>query len=47
MYFVTDERKKEVRTNIFQQWEKTRGKNEQLENYEVPELNGAPRTIKD
>ena len=25
-------------TNIFQQWAKTRGKNEQLENYEVPGL---------
>ena len=25
-------------TNIFQQWTKTRGKNEQLESYEVPEL---------
>ena len=24
--------------NIFQQWAKTRGKNEQLESYEVPEL---------
>ena len=28
-------------TNIFQQWAKTRGKNEQLESYEVPELNKA------
>ena len=28
-------------TNIFQQWAKTRGKNEQLESYEVPELNEA------
>ena len=28
-------------TNIFQQWVKTRGKNEQLESYEVPELNEA------
>jgi len=27
--------------NIFQQWAKTRGKNEQLESYEVPELNEA------
>ena len=26
-------------TNIFQQWEKTRGKNEQLESYEVADLN--------
>ena len=28
-------------TNIFQQWAKTRGKNEQLESYKVPELNEA------
>ena len=28
-------------TNIFQQWTKTREKNEQLESYEVPELNEA------
>ena len=28
-------------TNIFQQWAKTRRKNEQLESYEVPELNEA------
>ena len=28
-------------TKIFQQWAKTRGKNEQLESYEVPELNEA------
>ena len=28
-------------TNIFQQWAKTRGKNMQLESYEVPELNEA------
>ena len=28
-------------TNIFQQWAKTRGKNEQIESYEVPELNEA------
>ena len=28
-------------TSIFQQWAKTRGKNEQLESYEVPELNEA------
>ena len=27
--------------NIFQQWAKTRGKNEQLESYEVSELNEA------
>jgi len=27
--------------NIFQQWAKTRGKNEQLESYKVPELNEA------
>ena len=27
--------------NIFQQWAKTRGKNEQLESHEVPELNEA------
>ena len=26
-------------TNIFQQWEKTRGRNRQLKSYEVPELN--------
>ena len=26
-------------TNIFQQWAKTRGKNEQLESYEVADLN--------
>ena len=26
-------------TNIFQQWARTRGKNEQIESYEVPELN--------
>ena len=26
-------------TNIFQQWAKTRGKNEQLGSYEVPKLN--------
>ena len=26
-------------TNIFQQWAKMRGKKEQLESYEVPELN--------
>ena len=28
-------------TNIFKKWAKTRGKNEQLESYEVPELNEA------
>ena len=28
-------------TNIFPQWAKTRGKNEQLESHEVPELNEA------
>ena len=28
-------------TKIFQQWTKTRGKDDQLESYEVPELNGA------
>ena len=28
-------------TNIFQQWAKRRGKDEQLESYEVPELNKA------
>ena len=28
-------------TNIFQQWAKTRGKNEQLASYEVPQLNDA------
>ena len=28
-------------TKIFQQWAKTREKNEQLESYEVPELNEA------
>ena len=28
-------------TNIVQQWAKMRGKNEQLEGYEVPELNEA------
>ena len=28
-------------TNIFQQWATTRGKSEQLESYEVLELNGA------
>ena len=28
-------------TNNFQQWAKTRGKNMQLESYEVPELNEA------
>jgi len=28
-------------TKIFQQWAKTRGKNEQLESYEAPEINEA------
>ena len=28
-------------TNIFQLWAKTRGKTEQLESYEVPEINEA------
>jgi len=31
-------RSTEYWTNIFQQWAKTRGKNEQLENYELYEL---------
>ena len=35
------ERSTDYWTNIFQQWAKTRGKNEQLESYEVPELNEA------
>ena len=40
----TSENKKTKRstdywTNIFQQWAKPRGKHEQLESYEVPELN--------
>ena len=34
-------RSRDYWTNIFQQWTKTRGKNEQLESYEVPELNEA------
>ena len=34
-------RSTDYRTNIFQQWAKTRGKNYQLESYEVPELNEA------
>ena len=34
-------RGKDYCTNIFQQWVKKRGKNEQLESYEVPELNEA------
>ena len=33
------ERSTDYWTNILQQWAKTRGKNEQLESYEVPELN--------
>ena len=32
---------RDYRTNIFQQWAKTRGRNEQLASYEVPELNKA------
>ena len=28
-------------TKTFQQWAKTRGKNEQLQSYEVPEINEA------
>ena len=31
----------DYQTNIFQQWAKTRRKNEQLESYEVPEINEA------
>ena len=34
-------RSRDYWTNIFQQWAKTRGKNEQLESYEVPQLNEA------
>ena len=34
-------RSRDYWTNIFQQWTKTRGKNEQLESCEVPELNEA------
>ena len=34
-------RSTEYWTNIFQQWAKTRGKNEQLESFEGPELNEA------
>ena len=34
-------RSRDYWTNTFQQWTKTRGKNEQLESYEVPELNKA------
>ena len=34
-------RSKDYWTNIFQQWAKTRGKNEQLESYDVPKLNKA------
>jgi len=34
-------RSKDYWTNIFQQRAKTRGKNEKLESYEVPELNEA------
>ena len=32
-------RSRDYWTNIFQQWTKTREKNEQRESYEVPELN--------
>ena len=32
-------RSRDYWTNIFQQWTETRGKTEQLESYEVPELN--------
>ena len=35
------ERSTDIWTNIFQQRAKTRGKNEQLESYEEPELNEA------
>ena len=34
-------RSTDYRTNIFQQWAKTRGKNEQRVSFEVPELNEA------
>jgi len=34
-------RSRDYWTNILQQWTKTRGKNEQLESYEVPEVNEA------
>ena len=34
-------RSRDYWTNIFQQWTKTREKNEQRESYEVPELNEA------
>ena len=42
----TSENKNTIRstdywTKIFQQWTKTRGKDDQLESYEVPELNEA------
>ena len=32
---------KNTKRRIFQQWTKSRGKNEQLESYEVPEINEA------
>ena len=32
-------------TNIFQEWAKMRGKNEQLESYEVPEINETLETF--
>ena len=35
------ERSTDYWTNIVQQWAETRGKNEQLESYEEPELNEA------
>ena len=38
---IKTKRSTDYRTNVFQQWAKTRGKNEQLESYEVPELNEA------
>ena len=34
-------RSRDYWTNIFQQWTKTREKNEQRESYEVPEVNEA------
>ena len=37
----TTKRSMDYWTTIFQHWTKTRGKNEQLESYEVPELNEA------
>ena len=38
-------RSTDYRTNIFQQWAKTRGRNEQLEIYKVPELITKPSII--